>query len=147
MNHDTGFLLSEIKRMQRLYPREDLPFALATYVEDRYYPKVMGEIPAVLEDYAPPRATNLDRIKEILLPYYDMTWEVVTRRSRKREIVVVRMKMMYFLRVRAKMPLVSIAEIFKMDHSSVIHCRDKLLRLMETDDHLRKEIEYLNSKI
>lgn len=145
--NETDFLLSEVKRMQRFHKPDDLAGAIVAFVDERYYPKVMGEMPtpAILE--SPPERITLEKIKEVVLPFYDISWEEVTNRNRKREVVQTRMKIMYLLRTRAGMSLTSIGKIFKMDHSSVIHNRDKLIGLMGTDWQARREIEFLNSQL
>lgn len=145
--NESDFLLSEVKRMQRFYKPDDLANAIVAFVDERYYPKVTVEAPtpAVLETPLPP--INLEKIKEVVLPFYNLSWEQVTARNRKTEVVQTRRKIMYLLRTRAGMSLTSIGKIFKMDHSSVIHSRDKLIGLMGTDWQVRREIEFLNSQL
>lgn len=145
--NESDFLLSEVKRMQRFHKPDDLANAIVAFVDERYYPKVTVEVPAPAVLETPFSTITLEKIKEVVLPFYNISWEEVTARNRKPEVVKTRMKMMYFLRTRAGMSLTSIGKVFKMDHSSVIYGRDKLIGMMGTDWQVRREIEYLNSRL
>jgi len=147
MEPKRDFLLSEIKRMQRLYSRNELPEALATYVEERYYPRIAGVTEKPLKDIALPTKVDIELIKVIVLEYYGLSWTAVWTRNRKKDIVTARNVLMYFFRTKGLLSFEKIGDIFLFDHSTIIHSKRRLLSRVEQDEDFRKEIEYLNQAI
>lgn len=149
--HPEGFLLSEIKRLQRYVPREQLPDAIAKYVEERYYPRVLcQEDIRVIQKRAVAGLTNeqlWDKIVSTVCANAQMTWETVRHRSRKKEIVLVRRMIIFLARLRTDFTLERIGDKFGFDHTTIIHSNDAMSNLLDADDGLREQVEFLNSQI
>jgi len=62
------------------------------------------------------------------------TFEALKKRNRKRELVMARQFIYYFLRKRTALSLKSIGEIFGQDHTTVIHSVDTITNLLCTED-------------
>lgn len=134
--------------MQRFYSRDDLAPAIANYVYERYYPRITAiAVIEPIKDIPMPTLIGIELIKAIVLNYYGMSWEIIVRRSRKKEIVKVRNVLMYFFREKSKLSFENVGAIFGFDHSTIIHSRRKLLLRAEDDEYFRREIEYLNQAI
>lgn len=136
--------------MQRTYSAAEFPNVMVEYIGEWYYPRLPSTDPDSETDVTYAEEVplfDLDRIKKALLNYYPIPWETIIKRSRKRELVQLRMRFMYFLRFRGKMTYVAIGDIFAMDHTSVIHGVNTIKHQIEIDRTIRKEIEYLNSLI
>lgn len=80
-----------------------------------------------------------DAITEIC-HYLKMPFAQVKERNRSREIVDARCMVIYFLRVNLKLQLKSIAEIFKIDHTTVMYNVKRCRILMESDNSFLKQM-------
>ena len=149
--HPPGFLLSEIRRLQRTYPAHKLPNIIAKYVEERYYPRVLcaPEIKAIIdkEDNTLSDQQKWNKIVEVVGTHCQMTWQMMSRRSRQRELVAARRLIVFLALLRTDFSTLTIGEKFGMDHSTIIHARDQMCIRMDADEDLRETIEFLNSQI
>ncbi len=149
--HPEGYLLSEVKRLQRAYPREELPKIIAKYVEERYYPRVLcaPELKAIIdrEDNTMSDQQKWDKIVAVVGTHCQMTWETMSRRSRKKELVMARRLIIFLACLRTNLTLSFIAKKFGMDHTTIVHNRDYTRILIDSDEDLRETIEFLNSQI
>lgn len=76
-------------------------------------------------------------------------WKTVNVRSRKRELVMPRHAIAYFLRWYSKTPLKKIGDIFEggRDHSSIIHSCQVWQDMIETDKTYAAQHEQIKLKI
>lgn len=105
-----------------------------------------------------PKSTNLDRSKlfrvfdpEIIIKsschYFEIDLEDIQGKSRKRELVIPRQVIMYFLTEYTDLTYKIIGNIFNRDHTTVIHSKDTIKDLMTTDDDIRAKVEELKKFI
>src|SRR6185437_132890 len=138
--HPQGFLLSEIRRLQRTYPSDRLPNIIAEYVEEIYYPRVLcaPEIKAIIdkEDNTMSDQQKWDKIVTVVGTHCQMTWEAMSRRTRKRELVAARRLIIFLALLRTDFSTLTIGEKFGMDHSTIIHARDQMYIRMDADEDL-----------
>ncbi len=91
---------------------------------------------------------NMDRIIDVCCEYYDVTRDDLTGKKKNKEIVDPRQITMYLITEILDTPLVVIGRVFgNRDHTTVMHARDKVTRLMKDDSNLRAEISELKEKI
>lgn len=79
--------------------------------------------------------------------YYDKPIEELQTKSRKRELVVPRQVIMYFLSEYTDMTYLAIGKIFNRDHTTAMYSKDNVKDLMTTDDDFKGEIDELKSLI
>ena len=81
---------------------------------------------------------TLQQIADIVCEHTGMSFEQITFRTRKREIVKVRQIMIYLMTRFSKCSLNEIGAFIcpkkPLDHSTVIHSRDKAKMMIETND-------------
>ena len=89
-----------------------------------------------------------NQVIEIILNHYGLKWEDIDRKTRRREIIIPRQVIMYFMKVHLHMTLKSVGELFtqKFDHTTVIHARDTVQDLIDTGV-LQKDVLAILNKI
>jgi len=84
--------------------------------------------------------------------YYSMDYETICRKDRHRDIVTVCQISCWLIRKKMPtMPLVNIASLFgnrycgKLghDHSAILHNKNKLQDLLDTDDQVKDDVDAL----
>lgn len=90
---------------------------------------------------------TFDLVKEAILDHFGMTFEKVSRRCRKREILYPRQIFIYLLKQNTTMSLKQIGDIFEFDHTTVIHSIQKVKDLMDTEDEIRHEVRVIQASI
>lgn len=100
------------------------------------------------------RPETVDVIIREVMEYYGQEFDIVKRKGRKREHVLSRQIIMYFLDIYTDMTLRSIGKLFEgktpeegQDHSTVLHALDSVNNLRETDKKFNAVIERLNKEI
>lgn len=68
-------------------------------------------------------------------------------RTRKRRIVDARSIAIHFLRERLNLTLRSIADMFKLDHSTIIWALKRCKNLMHTDPGFMAKVEYVDNNV
>lgn len=87
-------------------------------------------------------------ITKAICEYFNLQYERVFLKSRKREIVTVRHLSMYFIREYTKIPLSSIGFFFKgLDHTTVIHGINTVNDLKDTDMDYRNDFYKISELI
>lgn len=90
-------------------------------------------------------------IKEIIintvLEHYEQTWEEINVLSRKREYVITRQVIQYFLKMKTDMSLKKIGMVFNRDHSTAIHAIQTVTDIMISELKFRNKIEALEKLI
>ena len=68
--------------------------------------------------------------------------KVLNSKSRKREVVYTRQLIMYFL-IKHKFTTSTAAKKVNREHATAIHARMQIETLMETEPHIKKQVESL----
>jgi hypothetical protein len=92
------------------------------------------------------RDAMLDKITSLVCAYFKITEEMLFSKSRKGTIVKARKMSMMLMRGNTKMKLEDIGDYFGgRDHTTVIHSIESLKDLIDVDEEINKEWEYLSS--
>lgn len=86
-------------------------------------------------------------IQQIVADRYHIKLQDLKGKSRKREIVMPRQIAMYLCRDMLSVSLVSVANEFNRDHSTVMHGYEKIEAMIEEDQDFRAEIEEIRNEI
>jgi chromosomal replication initiation ATPase DnaA len=94
------------------------------------------------------KAETIDCIKNAVLTHYDVTWEQIDKRTRKKEFITPRHMIMYLLYVHAGLSFDRIGRMFKeqYDHSTVINAKRTVTDLIDTG-YLSSDYQIITSKI
>ena len=104
----------------------------------------------VLDDLLDEKPTRLDieEIKRHVAHYYNVAVDLLSAKTRRREIVQARHLAMYFCKQLTEQPLKTIGLRFGgRDHSTVIHACKAVEDRHDTDMAFRKELEEVRSKL
>lgn len=131
----------------------DLEGALSTAIA---YAKSDGRVEVSMEDAIKGVGTRVKNkrkkltiadIQQAVANKYNVKLADLKGKSRKKEIVNPRQIAMYISRELLDDSLVTIANAFDRDHTTVIHGIDKITDLMDEDEDLKNEIEALIKEI
>ena len=131
----------------------DLEGALSTAIA---YAKSDGRIEVSMEDAIKGVGTRVKNkrkkltiadIQQAVCNKYNVKLADLKGKSRKKEIVNPRQIAMYISRELLDDSLVTIANAFDRDHTTVIHGIDKITDLMDEDEDLKNELEALIKEI
>lgn len=90
---------------------------------------------------------NSDRIINIVLGHFCLSFAEVCRRSRYQHIVYPRQVLMYILSKNTNMTLKRIGEMFNKDHTTAMHAIKTIQDRMLTDEMVRREVSELEDSI
>lgn len=90
---------------------------------------------------------NSDRIINMVLCHFNLSFREIRRKSRYRHIVYPRQVLMYLLSKNTNLTLKEIARVFYKDHTTVIHSITAITQLMETDSSISMEVNELEDLI
>ncbi len=91
---------------------------------------------------------SVSRIQEIVCRYFGLKPEMLSSKTRKREIVQARQIAMYLSRSHTKTSLASIgAQIGGKDHATVLHSCNTVMDLIETDRTFRQYVQDIEKQI
>lgn len=139
-------LKMEIRRMVRLYGRNELPDKVADFVMDKCQPYNIGQDgPQTSEGFM--ATTTIEKIIIAVTEHFGVSLKQLESKHRKRELVYARQVGMYLLRTNTYLPLRAIGKIFCRDYTTVIHSRNLILDLMSRQPEIKNEIKYLINKI
>lgn len=88
-----------------------------------------------------------DKIIALVEDYFGITLELMCYTSRKREIVYPRQVAMYLLIHYSPLSLKNIGKIFGKDHTTVIHSRQSIQDLIDTNSEIRNQIGNLTLQL
>lgn len=88
---------------------------------------------------------TLKLIEKTVCNYYFVNRELLHKKCRKREVVLTRYVIIYFFKIMTTLTLVKIGNYFNFDHTTVLHGIKTLRDLIETDETILKDVEYLKS--
>ncbi len=90
---------------------------------------------------------NLDNLINICLDYYHIDRDLVTGKSRKRNIVIARQMIMYLAKQLTNYSFKEIGQALGRDHSTVIYSCNAMQDQIETIPAIRKDYEELRKKL
>ncbi len=95
-----------------------------------------------------PGVVTLDSIREIVCDYYDIPYDKVAQKTKKREVVQVRQTIMFFAKLFTKHSLKFISEQFGgNEHTRVIHSCQVVKDRIDTEPIFKEQVEELKKKI
>lgn len=99
-------------------------------------------------DQSQRKTVGTKHIIEAVSTYYNLSSEDICGKCRKKEIVRPRQVAMYLLRKESSMSFPSIGEFFGgRDHTTAMHACDKIEKLLEHDEDLLQEINFLRERL
>ena len=91
---------------------------------------------------------TIDAIQKMVCEYFDVSYDKLLQKTRKREIVQARQITMYLAKTFTKNSLKTIGEHFGgRDHTTVIHSCQTVKDLMDTDNVFRDNVMELQQKV
>lgn len=98
------------------------------------------------------RNKMIEKIIETVTRYFDIEFKQLCKKNRKREIVMTRQLIYYFIRDRIKnaISLTTMGKLFgglNQDHTTVIHSIHTINDLIFSDSEVKREIEEINLKL
>lgn len=90
--------------------------------------------------------SNKDVILDAVCNYYDIVFDVLKKRDRYQKTVERRQVAMYLLCYYTNMSLKSIGQLLGYDHTTVIHSRDQINKLLCTDEDLAYTVMRIKEK-
>ncbi|TXH23215.1 MAG: chromosomal replication initiator protein DnaA [Chitinophagaceae bacterium] len=91
---------------------------------------------------------TIDSIQKMVCEYFDVPYDKLLQKTRKREIVQARQITMYLAKSFTKNSLKTIGEHFGgRDHTTVIHSCQTVKDLMDTDNLFREDVLELHQKV
>ncbi|MEX1112260.1 MAG: chromosomal replication initiator protein DnaA [Candidatus Andersenbacteria bacterium] len=91
---------------------------------------------------------NIKEIIEAVSTYYNLPPEEICGKRRNKEIVRPRQVAMYLLRKESSMSFPSIGDYFGgRDHTTAMHACEKIEKLLEHDEELSQEINFLKERL
>lgn len=79
--------------------------------------------------------------------HFALSFEDIAKKCRKRNIVIARMTLMYFLRKNTHMTLQQIADLFNQDHTTVLHSLQTIRDLRHVYPQIENNIMAINNKL
>jgi len=95
-----------------------------------------------------PRVTTIEQIREVVCEYFKLSVDAISTKSRKLEVVQARQIAMYLSKNLTKNSLSTIGNcIGQRDHATVLHACKKVVDLMDTDKHFRRNVEEIEERL
>jgi len=88
-----------------------------------------------------------DKIVEQTANFYAIKVSDMQKVSRKKEVVLPRQVAMYLIRARLKYSFPAIGDIFKRDHTTIIHAFNKIEDMCKTHDKVEKEVSLIQNNL
>lgn len=121
------------------------------YCEVHAKPATLTETKTVLEEIlaqSQHKAVGSKQILEAISGYYNLPLSELSGKCRKKEIVRPRQIAMYLLRKESNMSFPSIGEYFGgRDHTTAMHACEKIEKLLEHDEELVQELNFLRERL
>lgn len=94
------------------------------------------------------KTVNSKQILDAVSVYYNLSIDELSGKSRKKEVVRPRQVAMYLLRKESSMSFPSIGEYFGgRDHTTAMHACEKIEKLIEYNEELLQEINFLRERL
>ena len=95
-----------------------------------------------------PKVNTVERIRDVVCDYFDLSVDAISTKSRKREVVQARQIAMYLSKKITQSSLAAIGEaIGKRDHATVLHACKIVGDLMETDKRFRNSVHEIEQRL
>ncbi len=110
----------------------------------------MDDAHEALKDYGEPESTSLnaDKIINTVCEFFKISKEDITGKKKNKEIVEPRQLCIYLINDMLNMPLVAIGDLFGgRDHTTIMHARDKVTKLIKTNPHTKTLVNDLKSRL
>lgn len=130
---------SEVNRLIRLHPRENLGPALLEYIEENFIPK--------LELKAEDRLLDPDVVFEIVQNYFRVKREDLLQRSRRTAVLYPRQMAQFFLYRHSPLQATGIGRLFNMDHTSVLSSKNRIIGLCQSDAVVQEDFDAITKLI
>ncbi|HWJ30178.1 MAG TPA: helix-turn-helix domain-containing protein [Flavisolibacter sp.] len=92
-------------------------------------------------------AKDRDIIIEAVCSYFGVTLEFLQQRTRERPVAYKRQLLMYFLVSLTTLTYKEIGDLFGMDHSTVVHSKDRVKDWLSVDHEVQADIIAIKQKI
>ena len=100
------------------------------------------------DEIATPHFPNSRRVIDIVVSYYDLTYEDMIGKSREQRLAYPRQIAMYLLRAEGKCSFPSIGDhLGGRDHTTAMHACNKITELLTDDAQLKQDIASLREKL
>jgi chromosomal replication initiator protein len=94
------------------------------------------------------KEVTIENIQKMVCDFYDVSYDKLLQKTRKREVVQARQITMYLAKIFTKNSLKTIGEHFGgRDHTTVIHSCQTVKDLMDTDPIFRENVIELQQKV
>lgn len=94
------------------------------------------------------RSNSIDDVKKHVSEFTDIPVEMLSHKTRKREVVEARQIAMYILTLRKGHSLKSIGEAFGgRDHTTVIHSKQNILNLCDSDPEFKAKVQFIIERL
>ena len=94
------------------------------------------------------REISIDYIQKVVCNYFSMSVDVLSSKTRKREIVQARQIAMYFAKNMTKCSLAMIGNaIGNKDHATVLHACKTVNNLIETDKAFKQDLDEIEKRL
>lgn len=94
------------------------------------------------------KAISQQDILKTISEFYEISTQDLKQKGRKKEVATARQIAMYLMRKELNMPYTGIGRCFNgRDHTTALHAFEKIGRLIEADEKMKKDVLYLKEKI
>ena len=105
-------------------------------------------VPKTNSDFKDKNDRIIEKVKEIVMNYFQLSESDFVSNSRKPLLVYARNLCFYIIRNKYDLNLKKIGENFgNKDHTTVMHGIEKIKAMMESDSKVRSDITYIESKL
>lgn len=95
-----------------------------------------------------PKVMSVEFIRDTVCDYFKLSVDAISTKSRKLEVVQARQIAMYLSKNLTKNSLSTIGNyIGNRDHATVLHACKKVMDLMDTDKHFRRNVEEIEERL
>ena len=86
-------------------------------------------------------------IRDKVCNFYSVDVNLIYKKNRKREVCMCRQVIAYLARMYTTLSLNVLACEFKKDHTSIMYMVRAMNNLLETDENIRRDVEYMKKII
>lgn len=95
-----------------------------------------------------PKVMSIEFIRDTVCDFFKLSVDTISTKSRKLEVVQARQIAMYLSKNLTKNSLSTIGNyIGQRDHATVLHACKKVMDLMDTDKHFKKNVEEIEERL
>ena len=95
-----------------------------------------------------PKVNTVERIRDVVCDYFDLSVDAISTKSRKREVVQARQIAMYLIRSMTNLSLDEIGKVFdNRDHSTVLYSIQQIEKKMKKDPAFAETVKEIKTNI